>query len=136
MAEGIFFTSPAHKERFVTAMQEIGKIYDGRYDSEYGAAIYILTSSSNTWSKAQGYIKHNGIDIEKMLEEQDWSGGLRRLVKLAGSLFNGQIQVDLSDVINSLDGGNFKVMISSILIRRRGLRVDNLSLVDKLSLPD
>lgn len=129
MAEGIFFKSPEHKTRFVEVMRRIKRIYNGaRYDAEYGAAVYIFTSDDNMWSKAEQYVTHDRIDIEEMLEKQDWSGGYRRLVKLAGSLFNGDIQVDISDVINSLDEDNFKVMISSILIRRHGLRVDNLSL--------
>lgn len=135
MTEGIFFKSPEHKECFVEAMKRIGRIYDGRYDESYGAAIYILTSGDNTWSKAKGYITHDHIDIEKMLKEQDWSGGYRRLVKLAGSLLGDQ-EVNLSEIINVLDNNNFKVMTTSILIRRHGLYADNLSLIDGLSLPE
>ena len=42
----------------MTAMREIGKIYDGRLDQEYGAALYLLTSSAGLWQKAQGYVSH------------------------------------------------------------------------------
>jgi hypothetical protein len=135
LAEGIFFKSTEHKECFVQAMQRIKRIYDGRYDNSYGAAVYILTSDYATWSKAEGYVEHTDINIEKMLAENDWSGGYRRLVKFAGSLL-GEQEVNLAEIIDILDNGNFKVMMTSILIRRHGLRVADLSLINGLSLPE
>lgn len=126
MTESIFFKSAGHKTRLLGAMRAIGKIYGGRLDSEYGAALYILTSDSHTWSAVQGYVTHEGIDFEAMLNECDWSGGPRRMVKLAGDLFGGQTQVSISDLISVVDEDNFQVAISAQLIRRYGLDEDNL----------
>jgi hypothetical protein len=128
MTRGIFFKSPQHKERFMETMEQIGRIYDGdRYDAEYGAAVYVFTCDSSTWARAKDYVTHDRIDTEGMLKDCDWSGGYRRLVRLAGNLFNSFEPVDLADVINAVDEDNFKVMISSIYIRRHGLRVADLN---------
>ena len=48
----IFFKSPQHKERFVATMQRLGKIYDGAFDPEYAAAVYILTADLSTAEKS------------------------------------------------------------------------------------
>jgi hypothetical protein len=128
MAEGIFFTSPEHKTRFVETMEQIGRIYDEKYDAEYATAIYILSSDTIMWEKSKDEISRDGIDFKGMLKGRDWTGGYRRLVALAWNLFNGHEKADLAGVIDSVSEEKFKIVVSSILIRRHGLRVDNLSL--------
>lgn len=121
----LFFTSDAHKARFLSAMQEIGKIYEGKLDQEYGAALYILTSSGSTWEKAQGYVSRRGIDIEDLLKEVDWSGGYSVLIKLAGNLFNANEHIDPVEFMR-LDDRNFLVALTALQVRRRSLPVDDL----------
>jgi hypothetical protein len=89
----MFFKSAKHKQRFITVMQRIGKIYDGKLDEECAAALYILTADAGTWKKASGYVDREGIDIEKMLQEVDLSHGYEILVKLERRSRNGKDEI-------------------------------------------
>jgi len=120
----ILFTSEAHKARFLTAIQEIGKVYAGRMDPEYGAALYILTSSSGTWEKSNSYVSRYRIDFEEMFNEVDFSGGYSVLIKLASNLFNGNTHIDPLEFLR-LDDHNFDLALNAIKIRRYGLKVDD-----------
>jgi hypothetical protein len=120
----ILFTSEAHKARFLTAIQEIDKVYAGRLDPEYGAALYILTSSSGTWEKASSYVSRYRIDFEEMFNEVDFSGGYSVLIKLASNLFNGNTHIDPLEFLR-LDDHNFDLALNAIKIRRYGLKVDD-----------
>lgn len=120
MQESISFKTPAHKIRFVAALQSIGKVYEGRYDPEYAAAIFILSADTSTWNKAQGYVAREGIDIETMLKEVDFSGGYSVLMQLAGNLFNDQISINPVELMR-LDDSNFKIAIDAIKLRRYGM---------------
>jgi hypothetical protein len=124
MATGIFFKSAAHQQRFLTAMQSIGKVYGGRLDQEYGAALYILTADAGIWRSARAYVERHAIDIEAMLEEVDLSGGSSVLVKLAGNLFNSEQHLDPVELMR-LDDSNFQVALSALQVRRASLRVDD-----------
>lgn len=126
MNEDIYFKSEEHQQRFLEALQELGKIYDGKLDQEYGAALYILTTDLDTWQKAKSYVKRDSIDIAAMLKGRDWSGGTSVLVALAGNLFNGQERVDPVDFAERLDKENFQVALTAIKLRRSGLRVDDV----------
>ena len=117
----IFFKSPEHQTRFIEAMQAIGKLVnDGRFDPEYSAALYILTSGLSMWEKTSGYVTRHGINFDTILEEVDFGGGHTRLVRLAGNLFNGNQHIDPLEFVH-LDDGNFKVAITAIKIRCKSL---------------
>jgi hypothetical protein len=116
----IFFTSPDHKQRFLTVMQRLGKIDDGRLNQEYGAALYILTASHSLWQKSQAYVERHAIDIEAMLAEIDVSHGYAVLLKLAGNLFNGEHHIDPVEFMR-LDANNFTVALTALQIRRASL---------------
>lgn len=118
----IFFKSDAHKARFLGAMQRLIKVTDGILDPEYASCLYILSADSSTWNKAQDYVSHDGIDIETLLKEVDFSGAYSVLILLAGNLFNGNEHVDPVEFMR-LDDGNFKVALSAIMLRRGGLRL-------------
>lgn len=121
----IFFKSAEHKGRFVAAMQKIGKVYaDGRMNSEYAAALYILTADFSTWEKTKGYVDSDSIDFSAILEEVDFGGGYSVLIKLAGNLFNSLTLIDPIEFLR-LDEGNFNVALSSLKVRRYGMRVDD-----------
>jgi hypothetical protein len=121
----IFFKSEEHKERFSSDVQELDKVYRGKIDREYGAALYILSSSQSLIDKTTGYISIRGIRFGDMLESVDFSGGQVVLVKLAANLFNSSQHIDPIELM-WLDEGNYKVAMQSIVIRRSGLRVGEI----------
>jgi hypothetical protein len=122
----MFFKSLGHKDRFLASMLAIGKVYDGRLDQEYGAALYILTADHAIWQKAQPYVTHEGIDIEAMLAEIDLSGGYGVLVQLAGNLFNSEQHIDPVELMR-LDDSNFKVALVALQVRRASIPMSELS---------
>src|SRR5260221_4169711 len=90
----VFFKSPEHRLRWLVALQTMGKIYDGKLDQEYGAALYVLTADLDTWQQAQAYIDRTGIDFPELLAKGEFSGGYTVLIQSAGNLFNGQVHID------------------------------------------
>lgn len=121
----LFFTSREHKAGFITAMQGLRKIYDGKLDPEYGAAIYILTSSASTWEKASDYVERDGIDFEGLLAEVDFSGAYSNLIRLAGNLFNGQTTCSPVELYR-LDDRNFQIAMTAFQLRRASLPLSEL----------
>lgn len=122
----ILFKTPTHKSRFLMMMQGLGKMDDDRLDSEYGAALFILTADVATWNKAQGYVSRDGIRFEDLLEEGNFSGGYSVLIALAGNLFNGNVHIDPLELMR-LDENNFQLAISAIKLRRYSLRLSEVS---------
>ncbi len=122
----IFFTSPKHKAGFLTAMAGLRKIYERKLDPEYGAAIYILTSSASTWDKASEYVDRDGIDFEALLREVDFSGAYSQLIMLAGNLFNGQTPASPVELYR-LDDRNFQVAMTAFQIRRASLPISEIA---------
>jgi hypothetical protein len=117
--EDFYFVSPEHRQRFLAAMQQTGKVHKGRIDEEYGAALYVLTSSSGTWERSQPYIGRDGIDFDALLGEQ-WSGAYVSLLQLAGNLFNaGYTKCSPVDFVTGLDERNYNVAMTAFKIRRR-----------------
>lgn len=119
----MFFKSPAHKERFLEAVQ--GKVYGGKLDQEYASALYILTATSGTWERASTYVSRDGIDLETMIEEQHLSSGYLALIKLAGNLFNGRLHVDPLDFMG-LDEANFNVALTALALRYHSHHIDDI----------
>lgn len=122
----IFFTSPEHKQRFLTAMLTGGKIDSGKLDPEYASALYILTSSAGTWQKAESYVGRDGIDFEAMFAEVDFSGAYSALIRLAWGLFNGGATLNPQDLYG-LDERNFTAALSALQVRRVNLPLDELA---------
>lgn len=118
----ISFKTPEHEDRFITAMQRMRKIYNGKFDPEYAAALYVLSADVSTWNKAQEYITGDGIDIPLLLEEEDFSGGYSVLILLAGNLFNNQVHIDPVELMR-LDENNFQIALGAILLRRNGYSI-------------
>lgn len=121
----MFFKSPEHRKRFLAAMQQQDKIYQGKLDEEYGAALYILTADTHTWQSATDYIDREAIDIETLLKEVDFSHGYEVLLKLAGNLFNGYLHIDPLEFM-ILDEANFQVALTALEIRRHSPRLADL----------
>jgi hypothetical protein len=120
----MFFTEARHKAGWLTAMQGIGKVYDGWFDTEYGAALYILTADEDTWNQVSDYVSHSGIDFEAMLHEVDFSGGYGVLIRLAANLFNDRIPCNVVELMR-LDERNFKVALTAIQVRGKSLHMDD-----------
>ncbi len=134
MAKTIFFKSEEHEQRFLAAIQQIGKVYAGKLDPEYSAALYILTSDTGTWQKAREYVSRDGIDIQAMLEEVDFSSGYVVLVKLAGHLFNNQQHLDPLEFLR-LDERNFHLALTALILRRSSFHMNdfNYQATDEIS---
>lgn len=118
----IYFKSEGHKQRLLTAMQSIGKIYGGKLDPEYAAALYILTADAGTWESTQTFVYGDGINIEGMLG--GLSSGETIMLQLAGNLFNGNQHIDPLEFVR-LDERNFLVALSAIVVRRVGMRLED-----------
>lgn len=117
------FQSEGHKNRFVEAIQRIGKVYNRSVDPEYGAALYILTSRLALWNNAEEYVTRRGIDFGTMLEETHFSSGPWVLVNWACNLFNGYLHIDPLELMR-LDEGNFETALTSLKVRRYGAYIE------------
>lgn len=115
-----------HKQRFLAVMQQLGKVYAGKLDPEYASALYLLTADRSTWRKASEYVSRDGIDIEAMLQEVDFSGGYGVLIQLAGNLFNQNEHIDPIEFLR-LDERNFRLAIGAIFLRRYEMHVSDLA---------
>lgn len=121
-----FYTSDAHKARFLASLQQLEKVYDGKIDQEYGAALYVLTSSHSTWEKARGYVSHNGIDFEALLKDVDFSDAYSVLIHWAANLFNSHAAHCDPVELMRLDERNFTVASIALQMRRTSLPLDDL----------
>jgi hypothetical protein len=124
--EAIYFTDEEHKKRLLSALEEIGCLANhGRYNSEYAAPLYILTSKESTWLKTHDYIEGDSIRFRAILDEVDFGGGYSVLINLAAHIFNSQFHVEPIEFLR-LDPYNFEVAMSAIRIRRDGLFASQL----------
>jgi len=127
----VFFKSPEHRLRWLVALQTMGKVYDGKIDQEYGAALYVLTADLDTWQQAQTYVRREGIDFEALLAEGEFSGGYSVLIKWASNLFNGNTHVDPVELMR-LDDSNFLVALTALQLRRTSLPVSEAELYNAM----
>lgn len=114
-----------HKDRFLQAMTGIGKVYGGKLDPEYAAALYLLTANGGLWHKVESYVDRDGIDFAEILENVDLSGGESVLVKFAGNLFNPDAtHIDPIELMR-LDQNGFEAAIQALRLRRSSLYIDD-----------
>ena len=92
MAEGIYFTSGEHQQRFLDAIQSIGKVDNGKLDKEYGPALYLLTADEYTWKLTEPQVSRTGIDFESILKTAHASSE-EILTRLAWNLLNGGVWI-------------------------------------------
>jgi hypothetical protein len=104
-------------------MLNLHKIYNDHgqeqpdhFDSEYGAALYILTSTLGIWNKAMYAVYPLHIEFATMLKKNDWSGGTVVLIELAGNLFNNGTKANPND-LKRLDDMNIEVALNAFLLR-------------------
>lgn len=124
LSQKIFFTSPAHKARFLEAIEQLGKSDGAVLDSEYSSMLYILTADLDTWEQVSAYVSRSGINIQLMLQKGHFSSGYLTLIRLAANLFNGRMSVDPRE-FTQLDEINFQVVLTALVLRRGGLRLND-----------
>ena len=76
--------------------------------------------------KTKNYITEDGIDIQTMMEKQDFSSGEAKLIRLAANLFNSSMEVTSHEIINTLDAKNYDLAMQAIYFRRHGCHIGNL----------
>ncbi len=119
----IAFASDAHKQRFVAIVEQMGKVYNGQVDREYGAALFILTEDDYTWECVKPYINRH-IDFEAILSKVDWSGAYSELIKLAANLFNSNRYKANPGALTRLDENNFELALMALQIVYSGIALN------------
>lgn len=131
----VYFRSEKHKERFVSAVQEIDRIHEGDHIyGEYACALYALTSHLDIWDQASQYISRDGIKFPKLIQEEHFSSTRLELIKLATNLFNERMPFEDGTIIPRpdmyqiicLEESMFKVAVEAIRIRYYGLKLNDL----------
>ncbi len=67
------------------------------------------------------YATGHGIDFPAMLDA-GWSGGERRVIEAAASLWDGSVTVALLDLVAALDEPNWTRLCQAMAMLRAGLR--------------
>lgn len=87
-----------------------------QYDPYWQTAAYLLDGlDPRVWH----HVTADGIDYQGMLAE-GWSGGERRLLQAAASMWNGQ-PVSLLDLAAGLDEANWQRLLLALATLRAGI---------------
>jgi len=123
-----YFMDETHKNNVMKVIRDKRLVYpDGQVDCYYLPALFILLSTKNNlYKKTRNYIDADGIDFQTMVEEQDFSSGEAKLVRLAANLYNGSMKVTPQELINTLDDKNYELAMQAIRFRRYGCHIENL----------
>jgi hypothetical protein len=123
-----YFLDETHKNSVMKVIRDKRLVYhDGQVDCYYFPALFILLSTKNNLYKTtRNYIDADGIDFQTMMEEQDFSSGEAKLVRLAANLYNGSMEVTPHELINTLDDTNYDLAMQAIRFRRYGCHIENL----------
>lgn len=129
----VHYMNKEHQERFSNLLRKHSKVFsDGKVDSEYATAYFLLTANYYVWNKVSKYIDDDGIDFDVMDENCVFSSGESLIVKLAGNLFNGSFYRDISPInfIANLDTEHFQIIMDAFKVRKMGgnLNIDYLGL--------
>lgn len=124
----VLFHDESHRQNVLHCLWKNNRIYpDGKADSYYLPALYLLLSTKNDlYKKTRRYIDKDGIDFETMLSAHDFPSSERKLIKLAANLFNGSMEVSPTELINTLDDENFQLALQAILFKRTGCHIRDL----------
>jgi hypothetical protein len=122
--QSFIFRSEGHKDRFLEAIKKNDKVYNGKIDAEYGAALLLLTANLSIWNRTRGYVSGDCIDFEQILDIH-FSTTETTLVQVAGNLFSGAIHANPVDLVR-LDNANFEVAIQALRMRRNPPMFDEL----------
>lgn len=91
-------------------------------NKEYQALAYVITSKPEFVKKAAPYMGTYGFKSIDCLENNDFSSGDHKLLKLGMNLYNNHEMSSPVDLITSLDDESFQVAMNAIYIRKYGVR--------------
>lgn len=122
MGEKVPFKSEDHRNLFLTAMRQIGRLDNQTIDAEYSSAVYLLTADSSIWQRAQAHVSNSGITFKQMLKSDHFSSTEEALVKLAANLFGAGISADPVTLCHT---SNFEVMLSALKLRHERMSLSD-----------
>lgn len=122
-----YFLDETHKNSVLKVINDKRLVYpDGQADSYYLPTLFILLSTKNNFYKKTGnYIGADGIDFESMMEDQDFSSGEAKLVRLAANLYDDSMEVTPQELVN-VDDRKHDMVMQAIHFRRHGCHIENL----------
>ena len=87
-------------------------------DPGWRGALHILMSplfvdAGEVWARVD--LKRRSIDFEEILKGP-WSGGERRMLRVAASLFNPQFSVALWEDLGGIDDANSQVLLDAMAL--------------------
>lgn len=97
------------------------------YDPYWRAAATVLcdldaritATGGRSHGRIWAHVTPDGIDYPSILDEP-WSGGERRLLRAAASMWNGQ-PVSLADLAAGLDNQHWQTLLRALAVLRDGL---------------
>lgn len=94
-----------------------------RINKEYLSVVYIMTGNDELYKKMKPYFnaKSGEFASKEMFKENDFSGELLVLAKLAVHLFNSNETVEPLHIISRLDDKSFKLALNAFVLRRYGV---------------
>lgn len=118
------FLDVEHARTFMDLRIQLAERY--RFDKEYLTICFLIAGNAELKQKMIPYFDgiFGSLDSIGMFENEDFSGGLRTLAKLAVNLFNSNEDANAIDLITDLDSNLFKLAINTIIFRRYGIPVD------------
>lgn len=112
------FLNMEHRLGFQDIRSDMKPYY--RNNKEFLAVIYIMTGHEELRLKISPYFKSGEFHSVEMFKEQDFSGGMMVMAKLAVHLFNNNVTVEPLDLM-ALDDELFTLAINAIKLRRNGI---------------
>ncbi len=94
---------------------------DWAADAYWRAAVHILDHFPDSDVRVWAHVSPEGIDYPAILDEPGWSGGERRIVQAAASLWS-DTPVSLLDLLAGVSDRPWQRISEAITILRDGLR--------------
>lgn len=114
----VYYKSDFHEEQTQLLLDKFN-LATITQDVEYGALAYVVGATYKATHVLKTIDEYNTIDTDKLHEAMGvFSSSERNMIRFALQLFNGGMDdINLSDVIYSLDSENIKVIKQAIDIR-------------------
>ena len=93
---------------------------DWATDPYWSAAVHLLDSFGDD-GRVWAHVTPEGIDYPAILDE-GWSGGQRRILRAAASLWNDETPVSVLDILAGVGDAHWQRFIEAAQILRDGLR--------------
>lgn len=113
------FLSGSHRSRFFEQLQSLTP--SQQKSTEYQAALFIITSDDELYTKMCPYFSSDGFRSFDMFEEVDFSRGYETIARIAGELFGQSYETSLAGVVGTLDEDLFHTFLQALIIRKFGM---------------